>query len=288
MYESDPWDALEQEVASRLYGEHPYGRPVLGTRAELLATEREHLGAFHRDFYRPDGAVLVVAGAVSDADLEAIAATLGALPPGVRPRPALPGAAALAGEARIERRHGEVPRLLVALPAPPADHPDHPALRVLATALADGRTSRLRHDLVEERELCLFADADVSAVAGPGVFTVQAELHEGVAPAEVESRVRGHLRAVIEAPLPDAELARARAALLADWVFGNEQAHQQALSLGFGLTLFDDERQAERSLEAALAASAGELQEVAARWLDPERNFGVVGWALPKGKRKRG
>ena len=178
--------------------------------------------------------------------------------------------------------------MMLAMAAPSADDADHPALRLLTTALADGRTSRLRHDLVEERELCLFADADVSSVAGPGVLTVEAELHEGVAPAEVEARVRDHLRAVIDAPLLPAELARARAALLADWVFGNEQAHQQALSLGFGLTLFGDDTVAERSLEAAIAVSAEEVQAVAARWFDLEKNPPVVGWAVPKGKRKRG
>jgi hypothetical protein len=74
-------------------------------------------------------------------------------------------------------------------------------------------------------------------------------------------------------------------ALLADWVFGNELAHQQALTLGYGLSLYGDEGHAERSLAAGLAASAEELQGAAERWLTAER--GVVGWALPAKKRRR-
>jgi zinc protease len=251
----------------------------------LLATGAAELAAFHRGFYRPDNAVLVIAGAVDEGDLEAIEATLGAQAVGAAPRLPMPPWDPPTELARIERRHGEVPRLLLALPAPPADHADHPLLRVLATALADGRTSRLRHDLVEERELCLFIDADAEAARGPGTFSVEAELHEGVEPREVEERVLAHLRALSEAPLEEAELARARTALLADWVFGNEQAHQQALTLGFGLALFD-EGHSERNLAAALAASAQELQLAAKRWLVPER--GVVGWALPAKRRRRG
>ena len=73
--------------------------------------------------------------------------------------------------------------------------------------------------------------------------------------------------------------------MLADWVFGHEQVHQQALSLGFGAALFAED-QGERSLAAALAADAGELQAVAGRWLDAGRG-GVVGWALPKRARRR-
>ena len=175
--------------------------------------------------------------------------------------------------------------MLLALPAPPADHLDHALLRVLVGALADGRTSRLRRDLVEEREVCLFVDADAAAAVGPGTVTVEAELHEGADPREVEERVLAHLRALAEAPLGEAELARARVALLADWVFGNEQAHQQALTLGYGVALYD-EGHAERGLAAALAASPEELQAAAGRWLVPER--GVVGWALPAKRRKRG
>ena len=285
MYESDPWDALDQAVSTALFGAHPYARPVLGTREELLATGTAELAAFHRGYYRPDGAALVIAGAVGEDDFAAIEATLGTIAPGAAPRVPLPPWQPPTELLRVERRHGEVPRLLLALPAPSADHPDHPLLRVLVTALADGRTSRLRHDLVEERELCLFIDADAEAAVGPGTVTVEAELHEGVEPCELEERVLAHLRALAEAPLSEAELMRARTALLADWVFGNEQAHQQALTLGFGVALFDEDH-AERNLTAALVASAEELQQAATRWLMPER--GVVGWALPAKRRRRG
>jgi zinc protease len=285
MYESDPWDALEQEVAATLYDGHPYGRPVLGTRQELLGAGPAELAAFHRDHYRPDNAVLVVAGAVTADDLGAVEDTFETLPAGAAGRPPLPPRRALDRLHRVERRHGEVPRLLLALPAPPADHPDHPLLRVLVNVLADGRTSRLRHELVEERELCLSIDADVSAAVGPGALTVEAELHEGADPAGVEATVLEHLGRLGREPIPPAELARARQGMFADWVFGHEQVHQQALSLGFGAALFAED-QGERSLTAALAADAGELQAAAARWLDAGRG-GVVGWALPKRGRRR-
>jgi zinc protease len=285
MYESDPWDALEQAVAAAAYDQHPYGRPVLGTRQELLATGREELAEFHRQHYRPDNAVLVVAGAVGEPDLEAIVVALGALPPGAAPRAPMPAARPLERPVRVERRQGEAPRLMLALPGPPADHPDHPALRLAVTALADGRTSRLRRELVEERQACLFVDADLSAATGPGLLTVEAELHAGVEPLRVEEAVLEGLRRLREEPLPERELQRARKGLLAGWVFGHEQAHQQALSLGFGTALFD-EQQAERSLAAALEVTVDELQEVAARWLRPEERS-VVGWALPKRRATR-
>ena len=36
---------------------------------------------------------------------------------------------------RLERRKGEVARMMIALPAPAGSHPDHPALRLASTLL---------------------------------------------------------------------------------------------------------------------------------------------------------
>src|SRR5262249_40659601 len=77
---------LEMAVHERLFDGHAYGRPVLGTRDELLATDGEALRAFHRRFYRPDNAVLVVAGDLGDDALDTVERTLGSLPPGAAPR----------------------------------------------------------------------------------------------------------------------------------------------------------------------------------------------------------
>jgi zinc protease len=282
MYQSDPWDALEQAVHGELYGGHPYGSPVLGSRAEVAALGEQELGAFHRRFYRPDNAVLVVAGGVDIAALEAVEEALGALPPGAGGRPPLTSVSSAAGLRRVERRQGEVPRMLLALPAPAADHPDHPRLRLLATALAGGRTSRLYRDLVEERELCLWVTAAVAEHQGEGAFTVAAELHAGVAPEQVEEAVLAALDGLSEEPLPASELERARKGLLADWLFGHEQVHHLALSLGYGLALFEEDH-VEQGLGAAISSQAEELREAARRWLQPEA-CGVAGWALPRGR----
>jgi hypothetical protein len=62
-------------------------------------------------------------------------------------------------------------------------------------------------------------------------------------------------------------------------VFGHEKVHQQALSVGIALGLFDLEH-LDLHLERLLAAGARHLLEVADRYLRPER--GVIGWSLPK------
>src|SRR5215210_621480 len=190
MYESEPWDALETEVQAHLFPSHPYGRPVLGTREELLATGRDDLADFHARLYRPDNAILVVAGDLGPGALEEVERTLGALPSGASRRDRWDGGAAPVSPSslvRIERRKGEMARLLLAIPAPSGSHPDHPALKLLVTVLAGGRASRLHRALVDEGQLCAWISADLTESLDASQVTIGAEVVPGVEPARVEA-----------------------------------------------------------------------------------------------------
>jgi zinc protease len=283
MYASEPWDALEMEVQGRLFGGHAYGRPVLGTKDELLATGPAELAAFHRRYYRPENAVLVLAGELAEGALAAVEKTLGAvsLPP-LPPAPRLaPGALDFPrGMARIERHKGEVPRLLLALPGPAGDHPDHPAVRLLVTLLASGRASRLHRAMVDEDQICVWVAADLSENLDAGQITLGAEVVPGIATERVEADLLRHLADLAERAPSAVEVERAKQIVRADWVFGHEKVHQQALSAGFALTLFDL-GYLDRHLAAILATTPEELQEMAVRYLDA-RKSAVLGWSLAR------
>jgi zinc protease len=284
MYRDDPWEALELDVVAALFSGHPYGRPVLGTADELRAAGRDELAAFHARFYRPDNAVLVVAGDLDESAATRIEEALGGLPAGG-------GAARVACDpphrrtepARVERRHGEVARLLVALPAPAADEPDHAELRLAAALLAEGRASRLQRELVEVGQLCLGVSATVSDHEIAAYFGVAAELLPATDAGDVERRLVGAL-AGLGTPAGEEELERARQILRTDWVHEHERIHQQAVAAGVALTQFDL-GQPERLLRRVEEATADEVAAAARRWLAPECG-GVVGVCLPEGRRR--
>ena len=288
MYEADPWDALEARVLAARFPGHAYGRPVLGTAGELRETGPDELAAFHRRFYRPGNAVLAVAGDVGEEAVEAVGRAFAGAgdgegspgPPRPDRSPSAVGPPPPPATSRVERRQGEVARLLVALPAPAADGAEHAALRVAATLLGAGRASRLTRRLVDEEQLCQWVAADVGETAEPGSFTVAAELVPGVEPARVEAAVVEELAALAESTRPPTgdELARARRIAVADWVFAHEKVHQQALAAGFALSLFDL-GYPEREMARVLAVDGPALAAAAARWLAPA--LAVVGWSLP-------
>ena len=289
MVEADPWDALHLAVEAALFAGHPYGRPVLGTRRELAATGAAELAAFHHARYRPDGAVLVVAGDLdggrAGAAAAAVEAALGGLPAGAAARPAAPPARFPDRLRRLSRRQGEVGRLMLALPAPPAGHPDHAPLAMLIEILASGRASRLHRALVDDGQLCVWADADLGASLDPGAVVFSFELLPGVAPERAEQALLAELAALAgpgaRTPPSEAEVERARRVVVADWVFGHERIHQQALAAAYALAFFDDLEHPQRELARVLEADRETLLEVAARWLRPERGA-VLGWSLPR------
>ncbi|MEM7483043.1 MAG: pitrilysin family protein [Acidobacteriota bacterium] len=269
MYEDDPWDALGRQVEWAMFPRHPYGLPVLGSREELLAMGREELAAFHRAYYRPDNAVLVLAGDLPEDALEAVEESFGHLAAGAKKRRATDPAIALERRYEVERRHGEVERLLVAFRSPAAGHPDHPPLRLLATVLASGRASRLQRALVDEGQLCSAVQVDLGETLDPGHFQISAEVVPGRSIEQVEAVLFEQLDAVISATgVSDEELERARRMVRSDWVFSHERVHQQALAAGFELALFE-RGFLERQVAALLAADATRLRQVAGRYLDP-------------------
>ncbi len=281
MYDSEPWDALEMAMHERLFGPHPYGRQVLGTREELQATGPEDLRDFHSRFYRPDNAVLVVAGDIGENALESVEKAMGSLPSGADPRRGPNPPTVLPSSIEpLERRKGEVARLLLALPAPPGSHPDHAPLRLAATVLGGGRTSRLQHALVEDEQLCVWVTADVSEGLDASLMTVAAEVVPGVEPARVEARVLELIEDLRRNPPSGEEIERCRRIASADWVFGHEKVHQQALSVGLALALFDLDY-LDLHMERLLETDTGRLLDVAERYLRPEHGS-VMGWSLPK------
>ncbi len=280
MYDDDPWDALDKAVHRSFFGDHPYGRPVVGTRATLRAIGPPELRAFHEAYYRPENAVLVIAGPVGQGALDLVRKRFGELPAGRTSRPATPVVAPPAKPRRVERRKGDVARLLLAIPSPGADHPDYAPLRLLLTALGGPRTSRLAAKLVEEDQLCVAVSCEITEAIDPSIAMVVAELLPGVEPESVEERVFTELGRMIDEPLAEPEIDRARRILISDWVFGVERIHQQAMAVGMAVSLFDRDYP-ERHLARALDCSAERLAEVAARWIRP-RDSSVTGWSLPE------
>jgi zinc protease len=153
--EQDPQTVAGRAIAELIFPGHPYSRPVSGTVESVRRLTREQVVAFHRENYRPDGAIIAVVGDVTrDEVRREIMARLGAWSGPTSPRPLIPPAPASppVESRRIER---ELTQATVSLARPGIrqDHPDYFPLVVANYILGGGSASRLYTKVREERGL---------------------------------------------------------------------------------------------------------------------------------------
>ncbi|HSD28812.1 MAG TPA: pitrilysin family protein, partial [Vicinamibacteria bacterium] len=88
--EDTPSAALWRVLARGHFGEHAYGRPVLGSAGSIAAVSRDTIVGYYRRSYVPNNATVVVAGSMpATRSLDAVRATFGDWAPGplpMRPR----------------------------------------------------------------------------------------------------------------------------------------------------------------------------------------------------------
>ena len=176
MVADDPDRVNSQQLFSTAYREHPYRYPVIGYLDQFNTLTRDDVMAYYKARYVPNNIVFVVVGDVEESTVLAQLKTYFA----PYPRRALPPVLIAAEPTQLGRREShqqfptELSRLVMAWHIPCVTHPDVPALDVLATALGEGRSSRLYQQVREERKLAHSVAAFSYVPAQPGLFGVDA------------------------------------------------------------------------------------------------------------------
>ena len=148
-----PEDVAFEEHARLLYGGHPYGEPILGTRASVRSLPATALAAAHGRAYRPDNVVVVAAGAVEHEALVAgLARWLPDRAPGSAPEDP-PAPVGGTGFRRLRSPGGGQTHIVMGGLSIPYRHPLRYAIYVTSTALGGGMSSRLFQHIREERGL---------------------------------------------------------------------------------------------------------------------------------------
>jgi len=151
----DSPEYLAHRAARRgLFGDHPYGRPTLGTPAGVAGSTPAEVRAAWAAALVPGNATLVIVGDVGAEELERVLANTFTRwqKPSV-PLPALPTPPAPPPRAvhLIDRPGAAQSVIAISLPGPPRLTPYYPALEVLNTAFGGQFVSRLNLNLREDK-----------------------------------------------------------------------------------------------------------------------------------------
>jgi zinc protease len=73
--EEDPGWVAQRAFLEKLYPQHPYGRLVEGQVTTLAGLKREDVIAYHQTYYRPNNAIIAIAGDITQENFETLLRT---------------------------------------------------------------------------------------------------------------------------------------------------------------------------------------------------------------------
>jgi zinc protease len=261
------------------YDVHPYARPGIGSIEDLDAATIDDVRAFHATYYRPDNAVLVIAGNFDDAELDRWVDQYFA--PIARPATAIPRVTAVEPERRqpvsytVYEPNTPLPAVLLSYPAPPASDADAAAMEVLDGILSTGESSRLHQGLVYRDRVASQASSFVDIKQGRGTLAVYAILASGQTVAAGEAALRREIARFRDTPVTAAELDEAKNELLTAALRGRETVDGRASALAEAVIVDGDPAAADRRLANIAAVTPADIQRVARRWLRDDASAAI-------------
>lgn len=279
--DADPNQRMLERYRALVFGDHPYGRPVIGAMQEIEGLTLADLSAWYQTYYAPNNATLVVVGDVDpEATENLVRKHFTPLPaqPEI-PKPHLPDPPRRETPARLEviDKAARLPVWMAAYTVPSLamtrDSNDAMALDILAAVLGGGGTSRLHNRLIREEALAVSVSSSYSGHAMSWEqFSLSAMPKAGADLQEIEKAMFAEVERLQKEPVPVRELEKAQNGLIAERVFTMDSIDHIAWVIGRmslnGLdwrTMFDDYPARVRAVTSA------DLQRVATRHLQPER-----------------
>lgn len=248
--EDTPDDLVFELHGARLWGDHPYGYPILGTRDTVGSFTTGDLRTLHQRAYHPEQVVVAASGNVEHADLVAILESTGwgDIPSGGQTRlRSLAATPALPSVTHFEREGAQTHVVFGSATVPHGD-PRRYAMSLVGTLLGGGMSSRLFQRVREELGLAYAVYTFQSFHHDAGIHGVYVGTGPGTAELATDA-IREELARVSAEGIPEDELAAGKNQLKGQITLSLESVSSRMYRAA-GVELYDEEF---RSLDEVLA-----------------------------------
>ncbi len=274
--EDNPLQLGVVELRAMIYGDHPYGRPLVGTPESLPNLDREQIIAAHAEAWTRNNIKITLSGDVDPARLlPQLESMLADLPRGENTTIAVPPAQSPDGieTKRLQRKITQCV-LLLGWPGPLTPHEDRPA-RMLYKEVLNGQSGRLFDELRNKRSLCYNTGVMTTVGFGQGMFLGYV-LTAPEAEEEARTAMLAELARMREVLVPEVELARARAKLLGNLLIGS-QSNFAKVGRASRNRIYGRQADDLPELVAQLhAVTPADLQRVATNLFTPDQRYEVT------------
>jgi predicted Zn-dependent peptidase len=245
-------DNTLSRLRARLWDASPYARSPEGTEAAVGALTAEQVRAFYDRYFRPDRAVIVVAGNIRpERARRLVEANMGSS--GWRDKGRSPAIRPIAPESlprpvptvSVNRRARATVMMAGFVTPGTQQAAEYPALLLLDALVGSGKTSRLFRNLREARGI----GYEIGSLLQPGLYQgllagyVVTDPYRigpgGPQPVmdEVSRALVGEMKGLITRPPGEAELARAKALVTGRYALRHQRLKDRAFLLGWSETM---------------------------------------------------
>jgi zinc protease len=291
--ENEPLFRLGEAVQEAAFSIHPYRHEVIGYLNDLKTMQRDDLFNHYQTNYRPNNAVLAIAG---DFDAREMLARVRELYEGIPDGPLPPRQMVVEPLSATEKRltvegPGETTYVQLAYHAPAASNPDFYAFTVLDSLLAgpsglnmfgssgiSNKTSRLYRALVE-KELAVNVNGGLTASIDPYLYDLTITIRPQKSPEAALAAFDSEIKRVQDQLVSPGEIARAIKQAKALFAYSSENITNQAFWLGYA-EMFAHYDWFTSYVERLAAVTPADVQQIAQDYLHTRNR--VVGTYLPR------
>lgn len=281
--DNNPMGYLYFRLFNSAYVYHSYHWTPIGFMNDIQTWKLSDIQNFHKTYYQPKNAILVVTGDITPQTVfEEAEKHFASIPNTVE----IPAVAIVEPEQDGARRvivnkESEVEMIAISFPIPNFQHPDQPKLSGISELLSSGKSSRLYKTLVDKKRLVNQIHAYNMETIDPGVFLFLAIANNGVSAEEIEKEIWKEIKALQTKPVKKADLDKIKINTRADFIYSLESSTSVAELFGSYLSR-GDITPLERYEDAINALTLSDIQETAQRYFHPDKSTTII---LRKGQK---
>jgi zinc protease len=280
--DNNPLGYLYFRLFNNAYLYHPYHWTPIGFMNDIKTWTIDDIRDFHKTYYQPNNAILVVTG---DVDPKEVFKKAKKEFGHIKNKAPIPEFKFVEPEQDGPKRvtiykESEVEMLALTFHIPNFKSPDQVTLSVISEILYSGKSSRLYKDLVNEKQLVNQIYAYNMENIDPGLFIFLAVCNPGVKAEDVETELHKQIERIKTTKVTKAELEKVKINTKSDFIHSLESSTSVANLFGSYLVRGDLTPLLTYE-ENVNKVTAKQVQEIAKKYFDLDKSTTVI---LKKGK----
>jgi len=278
--ENSNFRMIWEEVKGSAFRAHPYSWSVIGHQSDIDNWSLQDLKDYHRTYYAPNNAFVVIVGDVTLAKVKELANKYFApIPAQKPPRKVHTVEPEQKGERRVYVQKPSVTsaNIMFAYHVPATLNKDYYPLNMLSSILGDGKSSRLTRALVDEQQLATDVFTYFPESFDANLFYIYAVAAKGVSAEKLEQSIIKEINTIMDKGVTEKELAKVKNKSQVDFYRTLETINGKANTLGTYELYFGSFKEMFNATNNMAAVSTEDIQRVAKTYLRrANRTVGVL------------